>query len=236
MSIRSRYEKELKGIFDNLVLMCRHNETAIEKCVKALVERDFELASEVFEYERLIDKMEREIEQSCLRILLMENPVAGDFYEVTAALKMITDLERIGDQARDIAEITMQFGDEEYIKKLEHIPQMAAIAIQMVKDGVQAYINRDLALAGSLDRTDDKVDDLFNVVMAELIALIKQDPDKAEQAIKFMMIAKYLERIGDHAVNIGEWVEYAITGERPDNEAQRWTKKNFTEQKDRFEK
>jgi phosphate transport system protein len=129
---------------------------------------------------------------------------------------MITDLERIGDQAWDIAEIVTQFGDEDYIKKLEHIPQMAIIVIQMVKDGVHAYINRDLTLARSLDKTDDKVDDLFNTVMADLTALIRKNPDNAEQAIMLMMITKYLERIGDHAVNIGEWVEYAITGIRPE--------------------
>ncbi|MCL1873543.1 MAG: phosphate signaling complex protein PhoU [Clostridiales bacterium] len=222
MSIRVRYERELKGVFDNLVLMCRHNEVAIEKCVKSLIERDFELAKEVYAEDKLIDKIEREIEQSCLRILLMEHPVAGDFLEVAAALKMITDLERIGDQARDIAEITLQFGDDTYlkkddtyIKKLVHIPQMAVIVIQMVKDGVQAYINRDLTLARSLGKTDDKVDELFNTVMNELTALIRKNPENAEQAILFMMITKYLERIGDHAVNIGEWVEYAITGHHP---------------------
>jgi len=218
MSIRVRYEKELRSVKDNLVLMCRIIEAAIEKCVKALINRDFELANEVLEDDKLIDKMEREIEQSCLRILLLEHPVASDFHEVTAALKMITDLERIGDQTRDIAEITTQFGDEKYIKKLEHIPQMAVIVIQMVKDGVQAYINKDLKLARSLDNTDDKVDDLFNVVMNDLTVLIKKNPDNAEQAIMFMMITKYLERIGDHAVNIGEWVEYAITGTHPNTE------------------
>ena len=212
MSIRANYEKELKSVFDNLILMCRHIEFAIEKCVQALTERDFELAKEIYEGDKVINKLERDIEQICLKILLMEHPVARDFREVSAALKMITDLERIGDQAQDIAEITMQFGDGEYIKKLEHIPQMAAIVIQMVKDGVQAYINRDLELARSLDKTDDKVDGLFNTVMTDLIALIKINPDNAEQAIMFMMITKYLERIGDHAVNIGEWVEYAITG------------------------
>ena len=218
MSIRTRYEKELKGVFDNLVLMCRYIETTIEKCLQALIDRNYELAKEVCEEEKLIDKMERDIEQSCLKILLMDHPVASDFREVLTALKMITDLERIGDQTRDIAEITMQFGDEEYIKKLVHIPLMATIVIQMIKDGVQAYINRDLELARSLDRTDDKVDELFNVVIIELEALIKKDPDNAKQAILFMMITKYLERIGDHAVNIGEWVEYAITGNHPNNE------------------
>lgn len=218
MSVRARYEKELKGVFNDLIMMCRHIETAIEKCVKALADRDFALAREVEEEHRRIDRMERAIEQACLRILLMEHPVASDFHAVSAALKMITDLERIGDQALDIAEITAQFQGGAYVKKPEHIPQMAAIVIQMVKNGVRAYINRDLALARSLDATDDKVDALFSIIMAELAALIKKDPDGAEQAILFMMITKYLERIGDHAVNIGEWVEYAITGSRPKNE------------------
>ncbi len=217
MSIRVRYEKELQDVFDNLVLMCRHIEMAIEKCVKALTFKDSALAQEVYDEDKLIDKLERDIEQSCLKILLMEHPVAKDFREVSAALKMITDLERIGDQARDIAEIAMQFGDEEYIKELVHIPQMATIVIQMVKDGVQAYINRDLNLARSLDKTDDKVDELFNIVMADLVSLIKKNPDNAEQAILFMMITKYMERIGDHAVNIGEWVEYAIIGSHAKN-------------------
>jgi phosphate transport system protein len=215
MSIRARYERELKGVCDNLVLMCRHIEVAIEKCVKALINRDISLANEVCEEDKLIDQIERNIEQACLKILLMEHPVASDFLEVAAALKMITDLERIGDQARDIAEITTQFGDKEYITKIVNIPQMAVIVTQMVKDGVQAYINRDLELARSLDRTDDKVDALFNIVMEELTMLIKNNPENAEQAILFMMITKYLERIGDHAVNIGEWVEYAITGVHP---------------------
>ena len=223
MSIRARYEKELNGIFENLVVMCRHIEVAIEKSVRALIERDHSLAMEVFETDKVIDKMERDIEHTCLKILMMEHPVASDFREVSAVLKMITDLERIGDQAHDIAEITTQFGDEEYIKKVVHIPQMATIVIQMVKDGVEAYINHDIELARSLDRTDDKVDELFNVVMKDLIELIKKNPENAEQAVMFIMINKYLERIGDHAVNIGEWVEYAITGIHPQNEQGRTT-------------
>lgn len=216
MSIRMRYVNELNSVSDNLVLMCRHIETTIEKCVKALVERNFELAKQVNEDHQRIDKMEREIEHSCLRLLLMEHPVASDFHEVSAVLKMLTDLERIGDQALDIAEITTQFRDDQYVKNLEHIQQMATIVIQMVKEGVQAYVDRDLALARSLEETDDLVDDLFSKVMAELTALIKEDPDNAEQAIMLMMITKYLERIGDHAVNIGDWVVFAITTNRPD--------------------
>ena len=219
MSIRTRYERELQEIFDKLVLMCRHIEAAIEKSVRSITECDPSIANEVFEIEELIDRMERDIEQACLKILMMEQPVARDFREVSAVLKMITDLERIGDQARDIAEISMQFGEDRIFKKLVHIPQMSVIVIQMVKDGVQSYINRDVELARSLDKTDDKVDDLFNLVMGELIGYVKKNPDYAEQVVMFIMINKYLERIGDHAVNIGEWVEYAITGNHPKSEA-----------------
>ncbi|MCL2200716.1 MAG: phosphate signaling complex protein PhoU [Oscillospiraceae bacterium] len=218
MSIRTRYERELQEIFDKLVLMCRHIEVAIEKSVRSLTELDPEIAKEVFDIEELIDRMERDIEQACLKILMMEQPVARDFREVSAVLKMITDLERIGDQARDIAEISMQFGEDRIFKRLVHIPMMSVIVIQMVKDGVSSYINRDVELARSLDKTDDKVDDLFNLVMGELIEFVKKNPDDAEQAVMFIMINKYLERIGDHAVNIGEWVEYAITGSHPKRE------------------
>ena len=212
MSIRVRYEKELKDVFDNLILMCRYIEVAIEKSIRALTDLDAELAREVCEGDELIDKMERDIEQSCLKILVMEHPLASDFREVSAALKMITDLERIGDQARDIAEISTQLTD---VSKLVNIPRMAAIVTQMVKDGVQAYINRDLTLARSLEKTDDKVDELFDIIMADLTSLIKRDSDSTERAVLLMMITKYLERIGDHAINIGEWVEYAITGSHP---------------------
>ena len=215
MSTRARYDEELKRVFDNLVLMCRHIELAIENCVKALIDRDFELAREVYEDDKMINKVEREIEGACLKLLVMEHPVARDFREITTALKMITDLERIGDQARDIAEITMQLGAAKQIEDMASIPHMATIVIQMVKDGVLAYINHDVDLARTLNKADDKVDALFDAVMEDLAALIKKNPDIAKEAIMFMMITKYLERIGDHAVNIGEWVEYAITGIHP---------------------
>jgi phosphate transport system protein len=201
MSIRANYEKELRGVTDNLVLMCRYIESSIEKCVKAFTESDLELAKEIYEDDKIVDKLEYAIEQSCLKILLMENPVARDFREVSAALKMITDLERISDQTWDIAEITIQLGTNDTVKS-ENIITMAAIVTQMIKDSIQAYINKDIELARSLDKVDDKVDDLFKLVLAE-------------QKVLYVMIAKYFERIGDHAVNIGEWVEYAITGKHP---------------------
>ena len=213
MSIRNKYESELQSVFNKLIGMCRDVEQAIDRSIEALKTRNDDLARSVMEEDRNIDLTEREIEQDCLKILLMEHPVAGDFRDVSAALKMITDLERIADQAADICEITLQFGNEEFIKKPEHIEMMAKIAIGMVKDGVHSYINKDLETARSLDKRDDRVDELFEKVKEELISLIKSDPNNADQAILFMMITKYLERIGDHAVNIGEWAEYAVTGQ-----------------------
>ena len=210
MSIRKKYFVELEEINQKLLLMQKKVISAIQESINALLNKDSLLIEDTFRKE--IDSLERDIEQECLKILLMEHPVAGDFREVSAALKMITDLERIGDNARDICEIALQFNGKTYIKRLEHIPEMAKNAIAMVKDSVQSYIDQDLELARGLDKRDDRVDDLFEIVKKDLILLIKLDSSSADDAIMILMIAKYLERIADHAVNIGEWVDYCITG------------------------
>lgn len=212
MSIRKKYFVELEEINQKLLLMQKKVISAIQEIINALLNKDSLLIEDTFRKEKEIDSLERDIEQECLKILLMEHPVAGDFREVSAALKMITDLERIGDNARDICEIALQFNGKTYIKRLEHIPEMAKNAIAMVKDSVQSYIDQDLELARGLDKRDDRVDDLFEIVKKDLILLIKLDSSSADDAIMILMIAKYLERIADHAVNIGEWVDYCITG------------------------
>lgn len=212
MSIRKKYFVELEEINQKLLLMQKKVISAIQESINALLNKDSLLIEDTFRKEKEIDSLERDIEQECLKILLMEHPVAGDFREVSAALKMITDLERIGDNARDICEIALQFNGKTYIKRLEHIPEMAKNAIAMVKDSVQSYIDQDLELARGLDKRDDRVDDLFEIVKKDLILLIKLDSSSADDAIMILMIAKYLERIADHVVNIGEWVDYCITG------------------------
>lgn len=212
MSIRKKYFVELEEINQKLLLMQKKVISAIQESINALLNKDSLLIEDTFRKEKEIDSLERDIEQECLKILLMEHPVAGDFREVSAALKMITDLERIGDNARDICEIALQFNGKTYIKRLEHIPEMAKNAIAMVKDSVQSYIDQDLELARGLDKRYDRVDDLFEIVKKDLILLIKLDSSSADDAIMILMIAKYLERIADHAVNIGEWVDYCITG------------------------
>ena len=212
---RERFEKKLTKVSDKLVLMCRHIESSIEKCIRLLITGDSTLIDEIKKYHRRIDKLEQKIDAACMKLLVMEQPVAGDFRRISATMKMITDLERIGDQARDIGEIATGFGEKCYMDELDKIPLMARVVIQMVKDCAKSYINNDLKLARSLEATDDKVDNLFTQITADIVALIKKDPDSAEHAIMLMMIVKYLERIGDHAVNVGEWVIYITTGTHP---------------------
>ena len=167
--------------------------------------------AQVEEREEYIDFLNREISRYISRLISIETNEQGS--SVVSSLFTISgNIERIGDHAADISEIALQFGDEKFIKEPEHIELMAKYAIEMVKDGVQSYVNRDLTLARSLEKRDDKVDELFETVKSDLVALIRADGNNADQAILFMMIAKYLERIADHAVNIGEWVEYAVTG------------------------
>ena len=163
-----QYEKNIllnqKKLNSKIIIDAKKVISAIQESINALLNKDSLLIEDTFRKEKEIDSLERDIEQECLKILLMEHPVAGDFREVSAALKMITDLERIGDNARDICEIALQFNGKTYIKRLEHIPEMAKNAIAMVKDSVQSYIDQDLELARGLDKRDDRVDDLFEIV------------------------------------------------------------------------
>lgn len=206
------YEEQLNGLKNELLIMCSTVESAIEKAIYALVNRDFEMSKQVIKNDASVDNLENEIEQKCLRILLLEHPFATDFRDISAILKMITDLERIGDHASDISEISLQIGPSEPINNFEKIKIMSTFAISMVKDSVLSYLNKDLSLATSLNKRDDRIDNLFDEIKNELVIVIQNDGKMANQAILLLLIAKYLERVGDHAVNIGEWVEYAIKG------------------------
>ncbi|MCL1788788.1 MAG: phosphate signaling complex protein PhoU [Oscillospiraceae bacterium] len=212
--MRNKFLGQLDALHEMLLEMGKMVQINITKASNALKEQNKELAKEVIESDHEINQMEKDIESLCMKILIRQNPVAGDFRLVSSALKMITDIERIGDQAADIAEISMFF-DKPFIKKLEHIPQMAEATIKMVTDSLNAFVNEDLDLANSVIAQDDIVDDLFATVKNDLIVLISKDSNNGEQAIDLIMIAKYLERIGDHATNIAEWVIYSITGTHP---------------------
>ena len=206
------FHDELDALNTHLLEMGSMIEYAIETGVQAMEQRNAELARAIVSYDREIDQKEREIESQCLKLLLRQHPVARDLRFISAALKMVTDMERVGDQAADISEIVSYIAQEGYIKQLEHIPKMAEKAVHMVKRAVDAFINRDLDLARAVIDMDDEVDGLFDVIKRELIELIHQNSDMGAQALDLLMIAKYFERIGDHAVNIAEWVEFAITG------------------------
>ena len=159
-----------------------------------------------------MDQKEKDIEALCLKLLLQQQPVARDLRLISAALKMITDMERIGDQSADISEIVIFLSDTPYIKPLDLLPKMADATMGMVTRSIDAFVRRDLEMAQGVIQADDVVDGLFSAVREELTGLIREDPANGSQALDFLMIAKYFERIGDHAVNIAEWVVYAITG------------------------
>lgn len=217
VNMRNRFDRQLVQLNNELIEMGGMIEKAISDTVKALVNQDIELASNVIEYDEEIDHQEREIEQLCLKLLLQQQPVAKDLRLISAALKMITDMERIGDHATDISEITIELSKESYIKKLDHIQQMAKETMVMLVQSVEAFVNKDMDKARAVIAHDDVVDDLFNKVKAELIAMIHEDVNAGELASDLLMAAKYFERIGDHATNISEWVIFSITGQHPDD-------------------
>lgn len=212
MSIRKIFEDELAELKKQLVEMCRLTEQMISDAITALVNKDRELGKSIGVVDKRVDEYEMAIEKRCMRILLKQQPVAKDFREVSTALKMITDIERFGDQATDIGDLVYTMPGNTYIKKLTHITAMGNLAVKMVRESVNSFINNNESLADEVIALDDQMDELFDTVKSELIELIKKDGSNGDQGIELMMVAKYLERIGDHAVNVAEWTKYNETG------------------------
>ena len=200
--MRNRFDRQLSTLNDELIEMGSMIEKSIETAIKALVNQDVDLARHAIEADEEIDRQERIIEDLCLKLLLQQQPVAKDLRLISSALKMITDMERIGDHASDISEITIALADQPYIKKLEHIQQMAKETMIMLVGSIEAFVDKDLEKANEVIKRDDVVDDLFDKVKKELIQMIHENADKGEQAADLLMVAKYMERIGDHATNI----------------------------------
>lgn len=196
-----------------LIAMGALCEDAIDCAVKYLLENDKKMKENASEIEKQIDRKERDIETICLRILLQQQPVAADLRTVSSALKMISDMERIGDQAYDISEIAEYVVGKEITNKV-HIADMADTAAKMVTLSVESFVKKDISLAQSAIALDNKVDELFLTVKSELTEAVRQGSDNGEALVDLLMIAKYFERIGDHAENIAEWVIYAVTGSR----------------------
>ena len=212
--MRSRFDEQLVKLNDMMVDMGALIEKNIMLATEALKKQDVELAKEAITLEDEVDLMEKDIEALCMKLLLQQQPVAKDLRLISAALKMITDMERIGDQAADISEIVILMAKAPYIQKPERIPKMAAATVKMVTDSIDAFVRKDLQLAKDVIKYDDVVDGLFDEIKINLIELMRADNPNSEQCIDFLMIAKYFERIGDHASNIAEWVVFSITGKQ----------------------
>ncbi len=211
--MRQIFQDQMKELEIEMISTGGLLEQAIDAAVKALTEENFEKIQEVRHLEEAVDHAEKKIENLCLRLITLQQPVAGDMRRISAALKMITDMERIGDQAADIADLSQRLIDHGVYRHAKHLNQMAEVTSDMVSSAIDAYVNNDLELAKKVMRTDDVVDELFVNVKDDLITLIRQSDQQIESAVDLLMVAKYFERIGDHAVNIAEWVDYSINGD-----------------------
>ena len=212
----TRFQRQLEELHVQMITMGSLCEKVISLATKAIQGED--CIRQVFDTDKEIDGKEREIEDLCMRLLLHQQPVAGDLREISAALKMISDMERIGDQAADVADLA-QFIEDNNVKIPVLIEKMAEMTTKMVSESIDAFVKSDLALCRQVIDNDDQVDDAFNQVKEELAQLMYQNLD-AKAGLDLLMTAKYMERIGDHAVNIAEWVEYSITGVHRNNEHQ----------------
>lgn len=210
--MRNRFDEQLNILNNELITMGALCEEAISDAVKLLTEESAETKENVIQTDKQIDRKEKEIETLCMRLLLHQQPVATDLRVISSALKMISDMERIGDQASDIAEMA-RFVSGSAVQSKIHITDMANATIKMVSESVDSFVKKDIDLARAVIEHDSIVDDLFDKVKGELIAAVQKNETNAETLIDLLMIAKYFERIGDHAENIAEWVIYFITGE-----------------------
>ena len=213
--MRNRFDQQLEKLNVELVTMGALCEDALTYAIRALFDRESDMAERAEEAEKQIDQMEREIEAICMRLLLQQQPVARDLRVISSALEMIGDMERIGDQAADIAEI-VKYLDEEEVPNLGHLREMSDFAAGMVTASINSFVRQDLNLAKKVILDDDVVDGYFEKVKEALIGLIADGDIDGAFLLDILMIAKYIERIGDHATNIAEWVVYSITGEHPE--------------------
>ena len=213
--MRNRFDRQLLELNNELIEMGSLIEKAIEMAIAALVKQDVERAGDAIKFDEEIDHREKEFEGLCMKLLLQQQPVARDLRLISAALKMITDMERIGDHAADISEMTILMAGSTYEKSemdIELVKEMAKETTDMVIKSVDAFVSKDLELARHVIKQDDVVDDLFDRFKHQLILKINENVKNGEQATDMLLVAKYFERIGDHATNIAEWVIYSITG------------------------
>ncbi len=212
MVARPQMDHDMSIITNDLLQMTNLVEETIRQAIKSLTERDSELARELISNDERIDDLEDEIKDKCLKFLATQQPLAGDLRYMISVMQMVRDLERIGDHCEDIAKYTLRFENEEYMKELIDIPRMADMAAKMVKNAIDAFVNKDLRLARKVWKADEEVDELFRNIYDELMSYVDQDASKANQSVMFLFIAAHLERIADYATNICEETVFAMEG------------------------
>lgn len=208
--MQSKFDEQLHLLNQEMMQMGSMIEDSIQKAINALIDQNVELAKKIMDNDTQIDHEQKKIENLCFNLLMQQQPVAKDLRVISAAMKMVTDMERIGDHAADISEMTILMSKTKYIPNLEHINRMASETVQMLIRSIEAYVEKDMKKAVDVITSDDVVDDLFDKNKAELIEQIQREPQSAESAADMLMVAKYFERIGDHATNIAEWVIFAL--------------------------
>ncbi len=208
--MRSKFDEQLRDLNNEMIIMSNMIESAIQEAVDALFTQNAEKAKQIMKDDELIDREQKTIENMCFQLLIQQQPVARDLRTITAAMKMVTDMERIGDHAADISELTILLADASYLIKSDNIKKMATETIIMLIHAIEAYVEHDIKKAKEVIDHDDIVDELFIKVKAELIEVLKNDSDYEEYASDLLLVNKYLERIGDHATNIAEWVIFSL--------------------------
>ena len=216
--MRSRFDEQLIELNTEMIEMGNQIIRAINEAIEALIKRDVEKAKAIMENDTVVDHLQKKIEGICFNLLIQQQPVAKDLRTVKAAMKMVTDMERIGDHAADISEMTILMGNNSRIDKFEHVSKMASETMIMLNHSIEAYVEKDADKAGEVIEHDDIVDNLFLDTKKDIIDLIRNNPCEGEEATDILMIAKYFERIGDHATNIAEWVIYLLRTSEVKNE------------------
>jgi phosphate transport system protein len=212
--MRKTFDDQLRQLNNELMNMGAMVEQAIEKSVDALISKDVATAKKIMEYDHEVDQQEKTIQSLCFDLLMQQQPVARDLRLISAAMNMITDMERIGDHASDISEVTLLMVHTSYETNMEHIRRMAAETLSMLIKSIKSFVDRDIKAAREVIENDDVVDELFLASKKDVIDLIRSDREAGEEAVDLLMVAKYFERIGDHATNIAEWVIFAVDNQR----------------------
>ena len=216
--MRTKFDEQLKNLNEEMIQMGVMIEENIQEAIEALVKSDVDKAKKIMEKDTAIDKKQRDIESICFNLLIQQQPVARDLRMITAAMKMVTDMERIGDHAADISEMTILMGQNSCIDKFNHISEMASETMIMLNHSIEAYVEKDVVKAREVIEDDDIVDELFVKAKKDVIQLILNNPEEGEEAADILMIAKYFERIGDHTTNIAEWVIYSLKKKENEDE------------------